>query len=367
MPRAIQVYRQDAEPTPEGAGDLWITSSGVVKVCYRSQPEGTALWKNPVEYDITLQALTAGRLFVGNSSNLAEAMAPSADVSLSSAGAFSVLNATKQVWNATGSPIAADKLVAVLGFDTASGFPKIVLADADVAAHDDVWVTTAAISDAAAGTVKKRALSGNLDTSGASSAGDPVYLSTTAGGFVHTAPSGNDDRVHPVGWVVVKHASTGSVQWDVGPVRKIAANDYQALSIPAAALVNAILDGAKVATTANANVIGGLEVVHRVDVAAGTTGDVDVTLTHKTHVTDVWLIKKSAAGGGAGTIQVKNGSSAITNAMSIDVNDQTVVRAGTIDDATQEIAAAGTLKITRTRTASSDETCTVYVRGFRVA
>jgi hypothetical protein len=121
------------------------------------------------------------------------------------------------------------------------------------------------------------------------------------------------------------------------------------------------------ANVADANVIGALPVLHRIDVAAGATGDVDVVLTHKTRVIDVHLVKKNGAGGGAGSITVKNGSSAITNAMSIDVADQTVVRAGTIDDAQWEIAASGTLKITRTRSASSDETCTVYVHGIRVA
>lgn len=121
------------------------------------------------------------------------------------------------------------------------------------------------------------------------------------------------------------------------------------------------------ANVADANVIGALPVLHRIDVPAGATGDVDVVLTHKTRVIDAWLVKRSAAGGGAGTIQLKNGSSAITDAMSIDVADQTVVHAGTIDDAQHEIAAAGTLKITRTRSASTDETCTVYVLGVRVA
>lgn len=127
------------------------------------------------------------------------------------------------------------------------------------------------------------------------------------------------------------------------------------------------LTGRVAANVADANVVGGIPVLHRIDVPAGTTGDVDVVLTHKTRVTDVWLVKKNAAGGGAGTIQAKNGSDAITDAMSIDINDKVIARATEIDDAFAEIAAAGTLKITRTRTASTDEQCTVYVLGVRVA
>lgn len=127
------------------------------------------------------------------------------------------------------------------------------------------------------------------------------------------------------------------------------------------------MDGRMAATVADANVVGGIPVLHRIAVPAGTTGDVDTVLTHKTLITDVWLVKTAAAGGGAGTIQVKNGSNAITDAMSIDVADKAVVRAATVDDAYHEIAAAGTLKITRTRTASTSEACTVYALGVRTA
>lgn len=144
--------------------------------------------------------------------------------------------------------------------------------------------------------------------------------------------------------------------------------------IPPLARVRVMSDGTNlvavslpVGTVADANVTGGVPVLHRVDVPAGATGDVDTVLVNKTRIVEAWLVKRSAAGGGAGTIQLKNGSNALTDAMSIDVADQTIVRAGTLDDAQQEIAAGGTLKITRTRTASTDETCTVYVLGLLVA
>jgi hypothetical protein len=126
-------------------------------------------------------------------------------------------------------------------------------------------------------------------------------------------------------------------------------------------------DGVPIATVADANTSPGLPVLHRIDVPAGATGNVDTVLTYKTRVVEVWLVKKTAAGGGAGTIQVKNGASAITDLMSINVADQTVVRCTTIDDASHEIAQGGTLRITRTRTASADESCVVYILGVLVA
>lgn len=126
------------------------------------------------------------------------------------------------------------------------------------------------------------------------------------------------------------------------------------------------LTGRAVANAANANAIGAIPVLHRIDVPAGATGDVDTVLTHKTRVCEAWLVKTTGAGGGAGTIQVKNGATAITDAMSINIADTTIARALTIDDAAHEIAAAGTLRITRTRSASTNEACTVYVLGARV-
>jgi hypothetical protein len=360
-----QVFYQDAAPTARNIGDQWIDSDGVVRFCYgRAGIESVAdLWASQTSFEIEGQALTSGQMWVGDSNDLAAPVAMSADGSLSDTGALTNLNMSKQVYNASGSDIITDKLVAVLGFDTSSGLPKIVLADADVAAHDDIWVTTATIANSASGTVKKRALSAaDLNTDSASSAGDPVYLSTTAGGFVHTAPTGNDDRVHPVGWVVVKHATTGQIQWDVGPVRKIAANDYQALSIPAAAIVNGILDASKVATVADANVVGGIPVEYRVT-ATALTGDVDVTITYKTRVTDVYAIQVGGAGGAGDTITVKNGATAITDALDLNVADGTRVNATTYDDAQWEIAAAGTLRVT----GASGVTAEVVIRGLRVA
>lgn len=121
-----------------------------------------------------------------------------------------------RVINKTGSDIAVDKLVAVVGYDTTAELPKIVLADADVAAHRDVWVTREEINNDATGFVYKGGLSApNLNTNSASAAGDPVYLSTTAGGFAHTAPSTAISREQIVGYVVTKSATVGEIHWDI--------------------------------------------------------------------------------------------------------------------------------------------------------
>lgn len=135
--------------------------------------------------------------------------------------------------------------------------------------------------------------------------------------------------------------------------------------IVAVDLADAILTGLKVATVADANVVGGLEVIHRIDIAAGALGNTDVILTHKTRVIDAWLVLRGA-GVASTTLQVKNGAIAITDAMAASGSDQAIVRAASLDDAAWEIAAAGTLRVT-SATGATQPAATVYVRGIRVA
>lgn len=80
------------------------------------------------------------------------------------------------------------------------------------------------------------------------------------------------------------------------------------------------------------------------------TADFTVTLAEKFEVLDV-ICRKDVAGA-ANTITVKNGSTAITDAIVFAV-DKVVTRAGTIDTAQNVIAANGTLTVTATRAAGT--------------
>jgi hypothetical protein len=119
------------------------------------------------------------------------------------------------------------------------------------------------------------------------------------------------------------------------------------------------------ATTGNADVVGATPVVHRIDIAAGALSDTDVVLTYKTRVIDAFLVLRGA-GVSTTTLQVKNGTSAITDAMAASGSDKALVRAATIDDAAWEIAAGGTLRVT-SATGATQPAATVYVTGIRVA
>ncbi len=132
-----------------------------------------------------------------------------------------------------------------------------------------------------------------------------------------------------------------------------------------AVMANNDFDGAEVANVADANVIGGIPVVHRIAIPAA-AGDTDVTLTHKTLVTDIVLVKTVQAGLASGTILVKNGASPIQTAVAWDntTADESVTRMTVYKDDNAEIAAAGTLRIT-TSQAQSDGIA--YVTGLRIA
>lgn len=119
------------------------------------------------------------------------------------------------VINNTGSSIAAGSLVSFSGWDETSGRQEIVKADANgTNAQIADGVLRSAIGDGETGqTFVTYRLTGQ-DTS-ATSVGDTVYLSETAGGWTKTAPTAKKSVVQAVGHVAVVHASAGVVELDV--------------------------------------------------------------------------------------------------------------------------------------------------------
>jgi hypothetical protein len=115
---------------------------------------------------------------------------------------------------------------------------------------------------------------------------------------------------------------------------------------------------------ANVNTQGGIPVVHRLTIADA-AGDTDIVLDHKTRVIEAWAVKTGANGGAGDTATLKNGATAISNAISLNVTDKSIARAGEIDDAQHEIAAGGTLRVTAAKVTNC--ACEFYVLGIRVA
>jgi len=159
------------------------------------------------------------------------------------------------------------------------------------------------------------------------------------------------------GYVTVTYSSGAPVKFPI--------SEFLAGSIGLTDLAAAILDGTIAKVVADDNVIGGIPVIHRIDIAAGALAETDVTLTHKTRVVDAWVVL-TGAGVASTTLKVQNGATTITDAMDVSGSDKVIIRATTIDDAQHEIAAAGTLRV-KTETGATQPACTVYVLGIRVA
>lgn len=97
------------------------------------------------------------------------------------------------------------------------------------------------------------------------------------------------------------------------------------------------------------------------------TATISVTMPYKVRVINVSHLKVAANAGGNNTVQVFNGSDAITGAIVASGNDQVLQTTGfSIDDSKMDVAAAGLLKVTSTKV-GTNSACIVYVTVVRVA
>jgi hypothetical protein len=269
------------------------------------------------------------------------------------------------VKNVFAGTLAVGTLVYVNGTTTspatgANPVATVTKADADAsgAAGQATYVVTRAMAQNAFGKVAKYFVQRAVDTSTWTLAGDPVYLSVTAGASTNVTPLIGNTQI--VGYVAVKSVAAGIIVYDL---RSNPVVSYGALS---GVNANVVADqaGGPILT---GNI--GIPVRLSLTIPAGTTGNVDFTgLPYKCRVRRVSGIKTAAAGGGAGTVQIANGTTTnwITDAISINVNDQTVINATTIDDAFYDLAASATIRVVRTRTASTNEACVLTLELDRV-
>lgn len=140
--------------------------------------------------------------------------------------------------NKTGLTITPGQLVYSGGYDTTLATTTAVLADADAGGKRATWVALATILNNASGAFGLH-YTLTLQNTNAGSVGDPVYLSTTAGGYTLTAPSAANALVQIIGYISVKSATVGQIEVILLPGAvpvKIGSNEYQAASIAGVAL-----------------------------------------------------------------------------------------------------------------------------------
>lgn len=94
---------------------------------------------------------------------------------------------------------------------------------------------------------------------------------------------------------------------------------------------------------------------------------ISVTMPYKVRVIDIAHLKVAANAGGNNTVQVFNGTNAISSAVTLATNDKVLTETGfDIDDAQMDVAAGGLLKVTSTKV-GTNSACVVYVTVLRVA
>jgi hypothetical protein len=270
------------------------------------------------------------------------------------------------VKNVFAGTLAVGTLIYINGTTTspATGFnpvATITKADADLAgvASQAAYVVTKAMTQNSFGKVGKYLVQRGVNTSSWAAAGDPVYLSTTAGAPTPTAPTLGTVQI--VGYVAVKSATVGIIVYD------LRSNPVVSPGAIVGSSVGLVADQAAGAISA-LNV--GIPVRLSLTIPDGATANIDFTgLPYKCRVREVRLMKAAGAGGAADTIRVANGAGTnwITNALDINVADQTVVRATTIDDAFYDIGAGATIRVARTKSSAANVACVVTLELDRVA
>jgi hypothetical protein len=139
--------------------------------------------------------------------------------------------------NETSGTLSVGTLVYVNSWSETYTRPLLAKADADsAAAGRATWVVVTAMADATNGVVGKQYRLTAQATNGAA-VGDPVYLSTTAGGWTLTAPTAADATVQIIGRVAVVHASAGEIEIDLAAhsaFKSIGQNQIQAAAITGA-------------------------------------------------------------------------------------------------------------------------------------
>lgn len=203
---------------------------------------------------------------------------------------------------------------------------------------------------------------GDVDAAEITLAEGSILVGDAAGSAAALAAETDAQILIGDGTTVVSVPVSGDVTIDNAGAVTIGAGAVEEAMIEAASLSGVV---AKVA--AADNVIGALPVVHRITIPSGANGDVDVALTHKTRVIDAWAVLAGAGTAGS-TITVKNAGDAISEVIDVSAGaDTDVFRVAKIDDAFHEIAAAGTLRVSKASTGADFPGAEVYVLGLRVA
>ncbi len=189
----------------------------------------------------------------------------------------------------------------------------------------------------------------SCDTSSVGSAGDPVYLHTTAGSWTATAPTAAAAATQRVGYARVKSSTVGELDIDLTSVPE---------TFPATAIRDASLLGIKAAVGTPLAAAGALTLANLalptvlvLDVPDAATGNFDFTgLPYKCRVLMAQYSKQGGAGNAGNNSKLVNQTAGadITDAIN-SATDTAVVTPGQLSDAGWTLDAGATIRVATTR------------------
>lgn len=130
---------------------------------------------------------------------------------LAAGGGTDTKEARLTVYNDTGATLTKGTVVYISGYNLANTSPTVAKANATSSATmPAVGVCVADINNAATGEVQMAGIVVGIDTSSGSE-NDPIYVSTTAGAFTITPPTGATNVVQEIGRIGYTHATSGEI------------------------------------------------------------------------------------------------------------------------------------------------------------
>ena len=129
--------------------------------------------------------------------------------------------------------------------------------------------------------------------------------------------------------------------------------------------LHGLIDGRMLKAMDDGETYGFVPAVIRIDTASGADNTVGVTMVRPFTVIDVHAKNIGGAGASSDTLQIKKGSTAISDALDMSGADNAVVRAGVIDDAAHELAAGDVLNAVALDSSGDNQPAKiVYVMGY---
>jgi len=258
-------------------------------------------------------ALAEGKVFIGASGGAAAAQTLTGDVTVNTSGT---------------TAIGAKKVLASM---IACADGKILVGGADGASAEQTMSGDATLANTGAITIGEKKIGKAKLISEAEAVAGNIFVST-----------GSDYGIDEV-------AVSGDAT--------LAANG-------ALTIADSVLDGSNVANTSPDNVIGAIPVLYRIAVEDASANN-DITSTHKFLVTDFWFVGGATPGVAEDTVQLLNGTNAISEVVAKTTDANCLVRATQLDQSTGMVAAGGTIRITSVK--NTNVAGTAYVMGIRVA